>query len=119
MFTSASHSNFRGKNATFGDGQIFVSAPPAVDSPSPVAPGRPGENEFHCARYDVFVLSVFCIHIFYVIYICIYILCTCIYTYIYTYYIHTTYVYNIYIYTLNSVRLCNPVQWKEPTRSTE
>jgi len=45
MFTSASHSNFRGKNATFGDGQIFVSAPPAVDSPSPVAPGRPGEKQ--------------------------------------------------------------------------
>ena len=97
MFTSASHSNFRGKNATFGDGQIFVSAPPAVDSPSPVAPGRPGENEFHCARYDVFVLSVFCIHIFYVIYIYIYM-------YIYIYYVHV-YIH-IYIYILHTYYIC-------------
>ena len=59
------------------------------------------KNKFHCARYDVFVLSVFCIHIFYVIYIyiCIYILCTCMYTHIYIYILHTYYIciYNIYI----------------------
>ena len=98
MFTSASHSNFRGKNATFGDGKIFVSAPPAVDSPSPVAPGRPGENEFHCARYDVFVLSVFCIHIFYVIYIYMYIYIYIYIMYMYIHiYIHTTYILHMYI----------------------
>ena len=84
MFTSASHSNFRGKNAT-------VSAPPAVDSPSPVAPGRPGENEKTTVQDMRCLFYLYFVYIYSMLYIYI------MYMYVYIY-IHTTYILRIIMY---------------------